>query len=173
MVDATPIPHDRPLTTEEWLLIRWLLKHGTPAPTYREHSHLRTFSNAPRFEVLPDGTLYARAGVQTNCGGIAGIHVRITPTPSDELICLACEGAASDDLSAMPGQVVPAEYRDAVCSGARMAFDARAVNVGVRFELIDALVHPIDANESKFKIAGITVLSGWFERYARRSSDGA
>ncbi len=137
---------------------------------------MRTFSNAPRFEPLPDGTFYARAGVQTNCAGIAGIHVRIRPTPSGEITCSvpALMGSEiADNGSAVPGAAVPAMYRDAVFEGARTAFDKYSGGIGIRFELIDALVHPVDANELRFKAAGITALNGWLECNAQHSQDEA
>jgi hypothetical protein len=83
---------------------------------------------------------------------------------------MASPGSAPYDDAAVPGKAVPAVYRDAVFDGAQMAFDTRPVDIGVRFELINALVHPVDANPGKFKMAGATVLNSWFEWYAQRLS---
>jgi hypothetical protein len=126
---------------------------------------LQTFSNAPRFEVLADGTIYARAGVQTNCGGIAGIHVRIMPNPSGEVAFTAAEGPHPHDKGwvAVPGAAVPAPYREAISSGARQALEQHGATVGVSFELLDALVHPVDANAAKFCYAGWSAMHGWLE----------
>jgi hypothetical protein len=128
----------------------------------------KTFSNAARFEVLADGTIYARAGVQTNCGGIAGIHVRIMPNPSGEVAFTAAEGGHPHDGGyglAVPGWVVPAPYREAIYSGARQALDEHGASVGVSFELLDAFVHPVDANTAKFRQAGWSAMHGWLELY--------
>lgn len=38
-----------------------------------------SFGLKKRFELEEDGTIVARAGTQSNCGGIAEIRVRITP----------------------------------------------------------------------------------------------
>ena len=132
---------------------------------------MRNFSYAPRFEVLADGTLYARAGVQTNSAGVAGVHVRITPDTSGEITFrLAGEAPTEGGYGvAVPGTAVPAAFRDALFQGAREAFEAHAPGVGVCFELIDALVHPVDANESKFVAAGVTAVEGWLDLYARGS----
>jgi len=133
---------------------------------------LRTFSNAPRFELLSDGTLYARAGVQTNSGGIAGIHVRITTkaTPGIIFLMAAHEDQHIDDYgSAVPGSAVPVSYRDAVFQGAHDAFDQSNLDAGVCFELLDALVHPVDARERQFALAGMTVMRGWLELYTQDS----
>jgi hypothetical protein len=122
------------------------------------------FSNAPRFEQLSDGTYYARAGVQTNCGGIAGIHVRIQPIAADTIACSVSDDTGEHDSgygTAVPGSAMHAEYRDAVFAGAREAFDNSGCTIGVSFQLIDALVHAVDANSSKFKLAGSAAMIGW------------
>jgi hypothetical protein len=132
------------------------------------------FGDAPRFEVLADGTFYARAGVQTNSAGVAGVHVRITPDTSGRLTFRLVAGAPTGGSYgvAVPGRAVPPAFRDALFRGAREAFGAHAPGLGVCFELIDALVHPVDANESKFAAAGVTAMEGWLKLYARGSVGG-
>ena len=127
------------------------------------------FSDAPRFEQLPDGTYYARAGVQTNCGGIAGIHVRISPAPAGqlELSVSAHDGEHDDGFGfAVPGAAVPPVFRNAILQGAREAFEREGPQLGASLELIDALVHMIDARESKFWLAGYTAMESWLRRQA-------
>ena len=129
------------------------------------------FSDAPRLEVLADGTFYARAGVQTNCAGVAGAHVRITPGTCGGITFRPAGGAPGAESygPAVPGAAVPAALRDALFRGAREIFETRAPGVGLCFELIDALVHPVDANESRFFAAGVTAMEGWLDLYARGS----
>jgi hypothetical protein len=136
---------------------------------------VQDFSDAPRFELLSDDTFYARAGVQTNCGGIAGVHLRITPSSSGAIVCRISDAGKSTqrDSSVVPGSALPPRFRDAVFAGAQTAFDSQSREIGVCFELIDALVHPVDANEVIFKIAGQSAMNAWFEWYAGRSRDQA
>jgi hypothetical protein len=131
---------------------------------------LRTFSNAPRFELLTDGTLYARAGVQTNCAGIAGIHVRITtkPTPGITFRIAIHEDEHADSFGpAVPGFAVPPSFQEAILRGARSAFDQCNIDVGLCFELLEALVHPLDAHERQFALAGMTVIREWLKLYTQ------
>jgi hypothetical protein len=116
--------------------------------------------------MLADGTIYARAGVQTNCGGIAGVHVRIMPDPSGEVAFAAAEGGHPHENGygvAVPGSAVPAPFREAIYSGARQALEQHGAAVGVSFVLLDALVHPVDANATKFRYAGWSAMHGWLE----------
>lgn len=127
---------------------------------------MRTFGSAPRFELRADGTLYARAGAQTNCAGIAGIHARITPAPAPGIVFLVAAGADPHDDGygpAVPASAVPAAYREAVFRGAREAYEQSGAQIGVCFELLDALVHVVDARERQFAAAGATALRGWLE----------
>jgi hypothetical protein len=127
---------------------------------------MRTFSNAPRFEARPDGTIYARAGVQTNCGGIAGILVRIQVNPAGSVVFTPSGDSPPVDEqygSPVRGVNVPREYRNAVYRGAREALAYRGLTIGVTFELIEALVHEVDARESKFFMAGCTAMAGWLD----------
>jgi hypothetical protein len=124
------------------------------------------FGQAPRFEILADGTIIARAGTQTNCGGIAKIHIRITAR-SDGMLTFGPDFDVSwtgDRYgSAVPGCAVPEEYRQAIFRGARSAFDHCDARIGAHFELIDALVHPVDARESRFGQAAFQAMKGWLD----------
>ena len=135
---------------------------------------MSTFGYAARFEVLADGTLYARAGVQTNSAGVAGAHIQVTPDTSGQLTFRLAAGAPDEESYgvAVPGSAVPAAFRDALFRGAREAFEAHAPGLGVCFELLDALIHPVDANESRFAAAGVTAMEGWLELYARGAVGG-
>jgi hypothetical protein len=126
------------------------------------------FGQAPRFEILADGTIIARAGTQTNCGGIAKLHVRITAN-ADGMLTYGPEFDIiwADDRygSAVPGCAVPEEYRHAAFSGARSAFDHCDAGIGAHFELVDALVHVVDARESRFKQAAFVAMKGWIDAH--------
>jgi len=94
------------------------------------------------------------------------VHVRITPNDSTQVTFSVVEGLWIDDGTndgAVPGSCVPAVYRDAVFAGAKAAYDGARIETGIAFVLIDALVHPVDARETKFKEAGWTALRGWLE----------
>jgi hypothetical protein len=65
--------------------------------------------------------------------------------------------------SVVPGSAVPAPYREAIYSGAREALEKHGARLGVSFELLDALVHPVDANAAKFRHAGRSAMQGWLE----------
>jgi hypothetical protein len=124
------------------------------------------FGQAPRFEVQPDGTIVARAGTQTNCAGIARLHIRISPNTSSVLTC----GPAFDQAwegdrygSEVPGRAIPEEYRQAAFKGALDAFNAFEIGSGAHFEILDALVHEVDAHGVKFREAGYRAMEGWLQ----------
>jgi hypothetical protein len=121
---------------------------------------------APRFEVLPDGTIVTRAGTQMNCAGIALLHIRISPNTLGVLKCgpgfdPAWEG---DRYGAeVPGRAIPEQYRQAAFKGAQDAFNAFETGSGIYFELLDALVHKVDAHQEKFREAGYRAMEGWLQ----------
>lgn len=119
-----------------------------------------------KFVLQEDGTVYVRTGVQTNCGGIAAINVKITPaaTKSISFKISECEGEHEDSYGfKVPASAVPAEFREAVFEGARIAFDETNPEMGIDFELLSALVHMVDAREIQFKKAGYYAVLCWFE----------
>ena len=121
------------------------------------------FGLKKRFELEEDGTIVARAGTQTNCGGIAAIRARITPvaiagiefSPLGE----ECNGEEVDGI--VPGARVPAVYKTAVFKGAQEAYKESGLSEGIQFTLIDALVHLVDANERRFMEVGKSAITGW------------
>lgn len=126
------------------------------------------FGREPWFELLPDGTVYARAGTQTNCGGIASIHALITVSPSGvtEFTVAEDKRSGSDEYGfAVPGAAVPESYREAIYAAVREALEDLRPGLAVRFELIDALVHEVDARTSKFGVAGYSAMAGWLDAY--------
>jgi len=133
------------------------------------------FGQTPRFEVLSDDTIVARAGTQTNCAGIAQLHIRISPNIQAMLTCgpdfdPAWEGDRYG--SEVPGRALPEEYRQAAFNGALEAFSLFETGSGVHFELLDALVHEVDAREEKFHEAGYRAMEGWLQsRGFRRMND--
>jgi hypothetical protein len=128
------------------------------------------FGQAPRFEILADGTIVARAGTQTNSGGIARVHVRITAN-SDGVLTVGPEfdSTCTDDRygATVPGYAVPEVYRQAAFNGAQSAFEHCDAGIGAHFELIDALVHVVDARESKFQQAAFLAMKGWLDAHAQ------
>lgn len=121
-----------------------------------------------QFQVLNDGSVYARVGAQTNCAGIAGVHARIIPTETGALTFAASrdpEWLGGTYGSAVPGAAMPEEYRSATFEGAREAYHASGVSAGLHFELLDAAVHEVDANERKFREAGWVAMAGWLEQH--------
>lgn len=127
-----------------------------------------SFGSAPRFEVLADGTYYARAGTQNNCAGIAGIHVRIAANNSQQLTFLLAEhdGDHQDGYGRrVPGYAVPLELREALFNGVKEIFDEQIKDIGIEFELIDAIVHEVDGNVRQFKTAGKTAMTQWLALY--------
>ena len=61
------------------------------------------------------------------------------------------------------GAKVPVYFRDYIFAGAKEAFEELENKKGIDFELVNALVHPIDAREIKFQIAGRLAVTFWFE----------
>ncbi len=119
-------------------------------------------------EILVDGTVVARAGTQTNSGGIAKVHAKITANPGGVLtVGPEFDNTWTDDRygATVPGRAIPEAYRHAAFNGAQSAFDRCSAGVGVHFELIDALVHAIDARASKFNQAAFLAMKGWLDVY--------
>jgi hypothetical protein len=120
-----------------------------------------------KFKFLDDGSVYARAGTQTNCGGIAGVHARIAPAETGVLTFSASydpEWRGGGYGPEVPGAAMPEHCREATFEGAREAYRAFGVSVGLHFELLDADVHVVDANARKFREAGWVAMMGWLER---------
>lgn len=123
------------------------------------------FDATTRFKILNDGLLYASSGVQTNCGGIAAILARIEESDSDVIEFIAAEkkgweGNPDADVD-VPGSRMPELFRSAIFKGALSVFQQNGITRGVCFILIEALVHEIDARESKFFEAGSRLAEGW------------
>lgn len=122
-----------------------------------------TFKSKKRFELEEDGTVVARVGTQSNCGGVAVIRARITPVTKTgiEFFLLEeeCNGEEFDLI--VPATAMPAVYRVAIFRGARKAYEESGLSEGIQFGLIDALVHPVDANEQKFMEVGKLAIIGW------------
>jgi hypothetical protein len=115
---------------------------------------------------LEDGTILARAGTQTNCGGLAVIGVNITENEMGILRFFTsdfeCEHEDGYGMK-VAGAKVPVYFREYIFAGAKEAFVELVIKKGIDFELVNALVHQIDARESKFQIAGRLAVTFWFE----------
>jgi hypothetical protein len=131
---------------------------------------LKNFSGHSQFNLLAGGTIVSRNGVQTNCGGIAKIHVRITLNSVKGITFQVSNqnGEHHEGYGiAVPGAAVPVYFREAVFNGAQEAFEQSNLDMGVCFELLDAFVHMVDARESRFQVAGWVAMTGWLEWYAQ------
>ena len=127
------------------------------------------FGARPRFEMFADGSIVVRAGTQTNCGGIAEARVFIVEHGGDGLECVVARGQATPAMrGAISATSVPSEYREAMFAGARDAYARRAVTFGICVELLEALVHPVDANERRFREAGASAVDGWLDWHRGR-----
>ncbi len=119
------------------------------------------------FAMADDGTITARAGSQLNCAGIARIRARITGGDRPGIRLLASEAAdweGGEYGSHVPGSAMPSFCREAVYEGAKGAYAESGLAGGIEIELIDALVHPVDANRRVFRAAGAAAVLGWIER---------
>ena len=132
---------------------------------------MKSFNGASRFKLLEDGTVSVRAGVQTNCGGIAAIRVKITPLISKEILFEVSERGGGEHQDGygvdVPASSIPAVFRDAVFEGAKQAFEEGGFEVGINFELMSATVHLVDASERRFRQAGHRAVRGWLESQAQ------
>ncbi|MCA9694565.1 MAG: hypothetical protein KC636_33615 [Myxococcales bacterium] len=88
-------------------------------------------------------TVHAHAGTQTNCGGYAKISARV------EWVDEAGVSLINAYRGRMRGRLIAAVFAGAQ----RVLEEARDVD-GLRFTLIDAVVHPVDATEQRFYEAG-------------------
>ncbi|HRH42273.1 MAG TPA: hypothetical protein PKY82_11660 [Pyrinomonadaceae bacterium] len=61
------------------------------------------------------------------------------------------------------GAKVPVYFGEYIFAGAKEAFVELEIKKGIDFELVNALVHQIDARENKFQIAGRLAVTFWFE----------
>jgi hypothetical protein len=124
------------------------------------------FGLKKRFEIQEDGTIVARAGVQTNCSGIAAVRIRITSTEDTGIVFSLSQKEFNNERLGdlvVSGKAIPEAYKTAVFKGAQDAYEESGLSKGVQFELIEALVHPIDARELRFMEVGKTAVNGWVE----------
>ena len=88
-------------------------------------------------------TVHARAGSQMNCGGVSRISARVEWTDSDGI------AMANAYKGKMRGRLVAAVF-----AGAQRVFEEAPGIDGLRFTLLDAMIHPVDATERRFYEAG-------------------
>jgi hypothetical protein len=67
----------------------------------------------------------------------------------------------------LTGEDTPAYYRSAIFEGAAEAYEKFVSPEGIRFKLLDALVHPVDSNQMVFKIAGEIAVIGWHQSQSK------
>jgi hypothetical protein len=123
------------------------------------------------FDVLPDGSILVRYGTQTNCAGIVQMHFRIEPAQDVgvELVLSGVKEDFADDYSwencFLSGANVHEIFQNAILIGVKEAVTVSHWSEGIKFTLISAFVHPIDANELMFKYAGRISFFAW--KYAQ------
>lgn len=119
------------------------------------------------FGLLEDGTIRVRVGTNSNCGGVAVIHVKITTDTSKEFSFRVseCEGKDNDDFAS----AILAELREDIFEGAKQAFDESETDIGIVFELLDVFVNYADFKGNKFKTAGYLAVGEWLKWYAQMS----
>ncbi len=88
-------------------------------------------------------TVHARAGTQMNCGGVARISARVEWVDGDGL------AMSNAYKGKMRGRLLAAVF-----AGAQRVFEEAPGVEGLRFTLIDAMIHPVDATERRFYEAG-------------------
>jgi hypothetical protein len=113
-----------------------------------------------------DGTMIVRAGTQTNCGGIAQVHVRIEKSSNSNINFipeLSSFSSESEYGLSVPGAKVPIQFLSALYKGAEKAYRDSGYNEGLCYELLEALVHRTDATEAKFTAVGEISIFGWID----------
>lgn len=95
------------------------------------------------------GDIHVRAGTQLNCGGLAVVTMDFAPLPAEA----ATPFEFTSDLGP---EELPGELAAALRTGAQETLaEGRGEDpVRVRVRLRRALVHPVDANEFRFRQAG-------------------
>jgi hypothetical protein len=123
--------------------------------------------NGQGFDVLPDGSIIARYGTQANCAGIGQIHFQIEPR-QDFGVELGLSGVKEDvaDIYSwencfLSGANVPEDLRDAILKGVTAGYTELSHSTGIKFTLISAFVHPIDANRWIFQALGRRAFFAW------------
>lgn len=66
-----------------------------------------------------------------------------------------------------PGDQIPEPYVEAFLFGADQQFQEGGCEYGIHITIEQCLVHPVDANESVFRKAGIVAVMATVERYGR------
>ncbi len=117
------------------------------------------------FELAEDGTILAKYGTQTNCGGIAQIQVSIEYTNNSKIEFLSSQAKieSQDNDNIVAGYDMPEYLKSAIFFGAEDIYLKNTSSKGIKFTLIKALVHPIDANKLVFMYAGKIALAAWYQ----------
>lgn len=122
------------------------------------------FDELPRFEILSDGTVVARAGTLTNCAGIAAVHARICLSGDRGLSVFPDYDPAWPGNRfgpRVPGAAIPEPLRSAIIAGVATVVQTCGGALGIQYELLDALIDPVDGNQRRFVEAGARSLREW------------
>jgi hypothetical protein len=118
------------------------------------------------FKVEEDGTISVRYGTQSNCAGIAQIQVQIEHSPNSGIQFLSLSDSEFHYTDFLTGEDTPAYFQSAIFEGAAEAYTKFVSPEGVKFTLLNALVHPVDSNEMVFKLAGEIAVIGWYQLHS-------
>jgi hypothetical protein len=119
------------------------------------------------FDVLPDGSIVARYGRQSSCAtGIAQIHFKIELIDRLE-VQFELVDKKDDYVFPLPdciflGIDVPKYLRDSTLAGVTEAFTESSISSqGIKFTLISAFVHSMDAYPHTFEFLGKLSFFAW------------
>jgi hypothetical protein len=115
----------------------------------------------PGCDVFADGSIIARCGVQSNCAGIAQIYFRIDPIETPEIQFVRSDDFIYEDSEIVAGKDVPEYLSSALFQGATEVYLKSDFKTGIKFTLIHAFIHPIDATAMMFKHLGKIATISW------------
>lgn len=120
------------------------------------------------FKVAPDGNILAKYGSESfRCGGIVQIQVSIEYTTDSNIKFVLSPGKTecqnTNEYDIVTGNDIPEYFQSAIFEGAKEVHLQNASSKGIKFTLIKALIHPIDANAMAFKYADKISLAAWYQ----------
>jgi hypothetical protein len=115
----------------------------------------------PGCDVFADGSIIAKCGVQSNCAGIAQIYFRIDRIEAPEIQFVLSDDFADEDREIVTGKDVPEYFRSALFRGVTEVCLKSDFKTGIKFTLISAFIHPIDATGMMFNHLGKIATIAW------------
>lgn len=117
------------------------------------------------FQLAKDGSILAKYGNQFNHIGMAQIQASIEYNNDykNEFLFSTIKTKFNDNDDIFAGQDIPEYFKLAIVSSVNNIYCNNAYSKGIKFTLIKALVHPINANELAFMYAGEIALAAWYQ----------